>query len=109
MGLYYYRMNIEDSAYVYYKKSLGVYKKLKDSVKIGRRFLNIAIVESNYGDYLKSNTTAVDALKYLNESKKEYIASVYNCLAINARKQKALSKSIEYYNKAIDFSRKKIK
>ncbi|MCG7503020.1 hypothetical protein MHM83_14205 [Tenacibaculum sp. Mcav3-52] len=109
MGLYYYRMNIEDSAYVYYKKSLGVYKKLKDSVKIGRRFLNIAIVESNYGDYLKSNTTAVDALKYLNESKKEYIASVYNCLAINARKQKALSKSIEYYNKAIDFSRKKNK
>ncbi|WP_147431724.1 hypothetical protein [Tenacibaculum discolor] len=108
MGLYYQRMNIEDSAYVYYKKSLDVYKNLKDSVKIGRRLLNIGIIESNFGDYQKSNATAVKALKYLSKSKKRYIVSVYNCLAINARNQKKILKSIEYYNKAIDYSTKEI-
>lgn len=103
LGLYNYKINKKDSAYHYYLLSI---QKSKKTIRYIKSLINMSIIESENGDYLKSNATAVEALKHLNESKKEYIASVYNCLAINARKQKTLSKSIEYYDKAIDFSSK---
>ncbi|SEE49626.1 hypothetical protein SAMN04487765_2820 [Tenacibaculum sp. MAR_2010_89] len=109
LGLYNERINQKDSAYFFYNKSLKIYEVINDSMKIGRRLLNIAIIESSFGDYKKSNATAVKALQFFDKKGTEYIASIYNNLGINSRKQELYEKAIKYYEKAITLSKKRNK
>uniref|UniRef100_UPI000B1BE5FA hypothetical protein n=1 Tax=Tenacibaculum ovolyticum TaxID=104270 RepID=UPI000B1BE5FA len=63
-GLYHRKKRRVDSAYFYYKKSNEINQKLKDSLKIVKRFFNIASLESENELYLKSDSTAIEGLKY---------------------------------------------
>ena len=93
------KLNKKDSAFYYYYKAKNKYIQIKDSINVGKSLLNIAIIESDFGSYSSSDSTAVQTLKFLNNKKKNYIASTYNCLAINAKKQFLFDIAISNYNK----------
>ena len=97
------KLNVKDSAFYFYNKSKQLYYLQKDSIQIARCFLNIAIIESYYGNYTNSNTSALNGLGYLKGRKKSYIASFYNTLAINYKKQDLLKEAIYNYKQALNF------
>ncbi|WP_299122889.1 tetratricopeptide repeat-containing sensor histidine kinase [uncultured Tenacibaculum sp.] len=103
LGLYYEKFNETDSAYYFYNNAILFFIEIKDSIRLGKVYSNKAIIESSFGDYEKSNTTAIKALNYFNNNKK-YSAVIYNNLGINYRKQKLFKGAINYYQKAINLS-----
>ncbi|MFL0105332.1 ATP-binding protein, partial [Tenacibaculum maritimum] len=105
IGYYFKKNNQIDSAYKYYQKSKNIYLSLQDSAKIAERLLNLAKIESDNELYFKSDSTAVLALKYekgKKEKKNNHLASVYNCLGINANEQKEHKEAIKWYKLAIE-------
>ncbi|CAM1358459.1 conserved hypothetical protein [Tenacibaculum sediminilitoris] len=104
IGLGYRYLKQNDSTYYYYTKSNEINVKLQDSLKIMERFYNIASLESEEELYLKSDSTAIQGLKYISNNPKSnnIICSIYNCLGINSRNQGAYDKAIKYYNLATE-------
>lgn len=101
------KLNQKDSAFYYYNKAKNKYIQTKDSINVGKSLLNIAIIESDFGVYSSSDSTAVQTLKYLNGKKVNLIASTYNCLAINSKKQFLYEDAISYNTIAINTSNRK--
>ena len=102
LGLFYKRLNKLDSSYLYYIKSLDLFKGLNDSLRIGYRYLNLAMIESEKSLYYRSDSTAIKSLKYLLPYKPNSLSSVYNCLGINAYEEGEYNESLEWYEKAIN-------
>lgn len=99
IGNYYFLGNKPDSAYYYFNQSRMVFSELNDSLSVGRRLLNMAIIQANESDYYGSEKTAVEALKYLNSSNKKQLISVYNCLAITTSALKNYDDALYWTNK----------
>jgi len=103
LGGYYKKENQFDSAYYYYNESKGMFSILKDSVQVGRRYLNMAIILSDRGVYSLSDEVAIEGLKFLeNSDDNKTIASLENCLAISARKREVFQEALMRYEKAIE-------
>ena len=102
LAVYNNRLNYSDSAFYYYNKSKDLYLQLEDSIQIGRILLNIAIIESNFGSFSTSDSTAVASIKFINNKRARTTASAYNSLGINANKQFLHQDAISYYKKAIE-------
>ena len=68
---------------------------------MAKRLLSLSKIESDYGNYLKSDSSAVKALKYLNSKSNKIKASIYSTLGINANEQGEHIEAIKYYNVAI--------
>ncbi|KGL62918.1 sensor histidine kinase [Polaribacter sp. Hel1_85] len=104
LGYYNYRKNLKDSSYYYYISSKNEFLKINDSINIANRYRNIAIIESDFGDYTNSDISAVNGLKYLNGKQDKSIISLYNCLAINSKKQQLYNQAIYNYKKTLSYS-----
>lgn len=107
LGGYFNKKNQTDSAFYYYQKSKEYFFRAKDSLRVGKCLLNIAIIESNYGSYSKSDSTAVASIKFINGKRRRTTTAAYNCLAINSKERLLYKDAISYYRKAIDISKKK--
>ncbi|WP_440067101.1 ATP-binding protein [Tenacibaculum discolor] len=111
LGLNHKRINNIDSAYFWYTKSKEISISSGDSLTTSKRILSLAKLESNFDLFLKSDSTAIQGLKYANNSPKanEVICSIYNCLGINSRNQGGYNDAIKYYNKAIQITNDSLK
>ncbi|AZJ35526.1 lipopolysaccharide assembly protein LapB [Tenacibaculum singaporense] len=111
VGYLHYRNKAYDKAYKNYEESKAVYKKLNDSLNVASRLLALAKLESNFDLFLKSDSTAIEVLKYSNNNPKfnEIECSTYNCLGINSRKQRVYNQAIDYYNQAIQITNDSLK
>ena len=107
LGVYYNQKNLKDSAYFFYIKSKKEFFKLKDSIYLGKSLTNLAIIESDFGSYSISDSLAVESLKFFNNKEPNIIASIFNCLAINAKKRYLNTEAIAYYNAALKISTSK--
>jgi len=105
IGYNYYMLSKKDSAYPYFDKSKNIFLSLKDSANTGRVMSYMAIILSDYGNYIESDQYAVDALNYIKQSDKYYLTSVYNCLAISAKLREDYLDAIYWYDKAINESK----
>jgi len=102
LGFYYNKKMIRDSSFHYYNESKKIYLLINDSVNVGKDLINMAIILSDIGDYTQSDATAIEALSYLEKSESSmYKASIYNCLAISARKQEDYEEALYWYEMAI--------
>ncbi|MFZ2282493.1 MAG: ATP-binding protein [Lutibacter sp.] len=102
---YYYSLNYKkDSAFLSYERSKQIHINLGDSAKIGENLAQMAIIQSDLGDYNGSDQNAIQALKYLDKKNDLYLNAIYNCLAISSRKQKDFNEAIYWYDKAISIS-----
>lgn len=96
--------NKKDSAFFYYKKANDIYRSLNDSAGIGQTLIYIAILESDLGDYTGSDTSGIEALKYIQKDNTDFLTTIYNCLAISSRKQQEYNEALYWYDKAIAIS-----
>lgn len=102
MAYYFNTTNLKDSAYIYFDLAKDVYLSLNDSIYVGNILTNIAIIQSDFGDYSTSDYSATQALKYLKNSSYNYNTSIFNCLAINSRNQNEYLDAVYYYSKALE-------
>ena len=96
------KLNSQDSAFYYYNKSKEIYLPLKDSMQLVKNLFHIALIESDFGSYAASDSTAVKTLKYLNGRRPDVVAAIYNCLGINLKKQFFFKEAIPYFKKALE-------
>ncbi len=102
---YYYSINFKkDSAFLFYNLSKEIHLNLGDKSKVGENLVQMAIIQSDFGDYYGSDETSIQALKYLDKNNIQYLTSVYNCIAISAKKQNDYSEAIYWYDKAFNIS-----
>lgn len=107
LGFYYSKNHQLDSAYYCYYHSNKGFKELKDTLAIGKSYINLAIIQKNIGDYIGSEQTSINALIYLEPIKNlRYSASIYNNLGIISKELKKHSNSIEYHQKALELRNK---
>ncbi|MEQ3500198.1 hypothetical protein ABMY20_10610 [Tenacibaculum sp. SSH1-16] len=111
LGLNHKRINNIDSTYFWYTKSKEISISIGDSLMTSKRILSLAKLESNFDLFLKSDSTAIQGLKYANNNPKanEVICSIYNCLGINSRNQGSYDDAIKYYNQAIQITNDSLK
>lgn len=106
---YYYSVNHKkDSAFLFYNISKDININLGEKSRVGENLVQMAIIQSDFGDYYGSDETAIQALKYLDKNNIQYLTSVYNCIAISARKQNDYSEAIYWYDKAYHISENEI-
>jgi len=106
---YYYNVNHKkDSAFLFYNLSSEIHQNLGNQSRIGENLVQMAIIQSDFGDYYGSDETAIQALKYLDKNNVQYLTSVYNCIAISSRKQNDYSEAIYWYDKAYHISENEI-
>ncbi|MGW8121080.1 tetratricopeptide repeat-containing sensor histidine kinase [Roseivirga echinicomitans] len=65
IGLYY--SGKRDSAFIYYEKSRILYTELKDTLEMGKAYLNLAIYYNSIADYTNSVSNSLEALDYFRE------------------------------------------
>ena len=97
------KLRANDSAFYFYNKSKELYRQQNDSIQIARCLRDIAIIESSYGNYINSNISAINGLEYLKGRSASAIASIYNTLAINSKKQNLFKQAIYNYKQALTF------
>ncbi len=90
-----------DSAFYFYQKSINVSKLINDSLAVGRRLLSMAVLQRNAKDYLGSEISSIEALKYLESLRSYgYLESLYNNLGLVSEELNQDKEAIKYYKKA---------
>ncbi|TBX71113.1 tetratricopeptide repeat-containing sensor histidine kinase [Flavobacterium silvisoli] len=92
-----------DSSYVYFVKAEKFFFKTKDSLNLGKNYLEKAYVQVNIGDFSGCEQSSSLSLRYLSKFKdysKEYFA--YNFIAISSNELKNYSNAIIYHKKALN-------
>ncbi|WP_417785204.1 hypothetical protein [Tenacibaculum sp.] len=102
-GLYNKRQRKSDSAYYWFLKSTEILKSINDSLNISKRLLSLAKIEHENELFLKSDSTSIRALKYIENSPSygRTKGSIYNNLGINSLIQNQYEEAFKYYNLAI--------
>ncbi len=111
LGFYFKKIQKKDSTYKYFLKSKSIYEFLKDSSKVTEKLFSLAKIESNHGLFYKSDSTAIEALKYQKKGKKNsvIITSIYNILGINSNEQKEYKEAIKWYELALNSTDDRVK
>ncbi|WP_133548037.1 tetratricopeptide repeat protein [Salegentibacter sp. 24] len=81
------------------------YLQLGDSTKAARRSLEMAIAQSRMQDYIGSQESATEALRYLNEVEdSQYLSSAHNIIAITYNNQGFYDDAIKEYKEALRYA-----
>lgn len=103
-GNEYINIGQNDSAYYYLLKSEKLFSKLKDSLNLGKNYIDKAFVQLYENDYSGSELSSIQALTYyrnLNQRQKEYDA--YNLIGISSNELKNYENAIAYHKKALEY------
>ncbi len=101
LGIYYKKNDQLSEAFHYYNKAFIIARKKQDTIKIGRNLLNMANIQATLGDYSGSKTTAIDGVKYLENSKQiKNLSGLYHIISVANRYQKNYKDALIYNKKA---------
>jgi len=100
-----------DSAFTYFNLAKNDFLTKNDSVGAARSLVNMAIIQSDTGDYYGSIETSLEADKYLKTAiKNKFVnnlySSNYNNLAISSKSLKNYNDAEKYYQKALETTTK---
>ena len=99
-----------DSAYYYHNKAKSLYTEGKDNTRIIYSLARMSEIQQNQGDYYGSETTATEAINYLQKSMDAaYESSIYNLLGIVNVKLFDYDNALFYYNKALNLKTDEIR
>jgi tetratricopeptide (TPR) repeat protein len=93
-----------DSAFYYFNK---VVTGSKDSLEVAMAYNNMAVIQSDAGDYFGSQESLLTSLDFLDEKKEKHrwcLASNYNELGITSFNLLNYDQAITWYNRAAKFS-----
>ena len=103
-GNEYINIGQNDSAYFYLLKSEKLFAKLKDSLNLGKNYIDKAFVQLYENDFSGSELSSIQALTYYknqNQRQKEYDA--YNLIGISSNELKNFENAIIYHKKALAY------
>jgi signal transduction histidine kinase len=91
-----------DSAYYYHNKAKSLCNIKTDNTRIIYSLARMSEIQQNQGDYTGSETTAIEALPFLNKTMHpSYECSIYNLLGVVYEKLYDYDNAIYYYDKAL--------
>jgi len=97
----------KDSAFYYYNLAKNEYIKTNDSLGVGNSLINMALIQSDNGDFYGSIESSLEANKYLRKVKdsvfKCRLATNYNNLAISSNYLKNFNDAYNFYLKALKY------
>lgn len=100
-------LNKTDSAFYYFNIAKNYYVKNKDSLETGKSLVNMAMIQTNNGDYLGGIESSLEANKYLRKLKdsttRSTLATNYNNIALSFNFLKIPEKSFEFYSKTLEY------
>ena len=92
-----------DSAYYYHNKAKSLCNLKTDNTRIIYTLARMSEIQQNQGDFSGSETTAIEALPFLNSTlDPSYECSIYNLLGIVYMKLYDYDNALYYYNKGIN-------
>jgi signal transduction histidine kinase len=92
----------KDSAFYYFNKvTTG---QSRDSEQVSMAFTNMALIQSEAGDYFGSQESLIQSLKYLDPDNHKAMAEIYNELGTASFNLKDWNSVIEYAEKALKFT-----
>lgn len=96
-----------DSAFYYFNKVTTV---SRDSLRIALSFSNMAIIQSDAGDYFGAQESLLTSLKFLNEKKDQdfnCLSANYSELGLSSYQLKNYDTALSYYDRALKFTKYK--
>ncbi|MBP2832140.1 helix-turn-helix transcriptional regulator [Aquimarina sp. U1-2] len=106
LGLYNESKNELELSFKYYNQSFRASRSLGDSLRAGISLLRMANIQSTLGDYSGSKTTAIDGIKYSENSKDvELLSGLYHIISVSELEQKKYSKALKYNELAISLEK----
>jgi len=92
-----------DSAYYYHNKAKSLCDVKTDNTRIIYSLARMSEIQQNQGDFSGSETTAIEAISFLNTTlDPSYECSIYNLLGIVYMKLYDYDNALNYYNKGIN-------
>lgn len=92
-----------DSAYYYHNKAKSLCDVKTDNTRIIYSLARMSEIQQNQGDYSGSETTAIEALPFVNETMDpSYESSIYNLLGVVYLKLFDYDNSLYYYKKGLN-------
>ncbi len=96
-----------DSSIYYYHQSKNISILIKDSLEVGRRLLSMSNILKNSRDYLGSEITAIEGIRFLEPIKDtRYLESLYIAVGISLDETKKHEEARRYYQKALEVNKK---
>ncbi|WBX99732.1 tetratricopeptide repeat-containing sensor histidine kinase [Chryseobacterium gambrini] len=100
--------NNSDSAFYYFNMAKNEYFKINDSIGTAKSLVNMAIIQSDHGDFYGAIETSLEANRHLKKKQDSIVsstlASSYNCIAIASHFLKDYHNAIDYHFKALKYS-----
>lgn len=100
---------VSDSAFYYFNLAKNAFLTEKDSLGVARALVNMAIIQSDKGDYYGGIETSLEADQFIKKEIKTdsivkiVLASNYNNLGISSSNLKDYDNSISYYKEALKY------
>lgn len=94
----------QDSAFYYFNRLVS---ESRDSLHVGLAYTNMAMIQSDAGDYFGAQESLISSVRFLGEShaaRRPYQAQNYNELAITALKLKNFKEAIGYCKQALSLT-----
>lgn len=99
--------NNSDSAFYYYNLAKNEYLKIKDSLGVGNSLVNMAMIQTNKGDFYGGIESSFEANKFLRRENdsvfKNRLATNYNNIGLSYNSLREYKKSIFFYEKALKY------
>ncbi|MFV8347741.1 tetratricopeptide repeat-containing sensor histidine kinase [Flavobacterium sp. ZB4P13] len=103
LGDKYFEKSEYDSSYYYFNKAKSACDEKKDVSKIIYSISNLATIQQNQGDYSGSETTAMEAIPFLEKTTNpKYKWNIYTIMGINYLYTYDYESALYYYNKALN-------
>ncbi|CAM3400952.1 tetratricopeptide repeat protein [Empedobacter stercoris] len=104
----FYEKQESDSAYIYFNKAKDIFLIQNNKHQAAKCLINMAYISHYKGDWFGSQELNIEAIKLLNpqiKEEKETLSSAYNSLGQSTHELKNYKEAINYYQKAIDFTK----
>ncbi|MGK4566674.1 tetratricopeptide repeat protein [Flavobacterium sp. 3HN19-14] len=107
LGDYYGNRFVSDSAFSYYRNAEKIYKNLKDNTNIAKTLLNQSVLQFNEKDFVGSEKSVFEALRYLKTSNDDVMQfEANNILGIIYSELSETDKALEYHQRALEIANK---
>ncbi len=106
LGIYHKNNNQLSKAFQYYNNAFKISRLINDSIQAGKSLLQMANIQNFSGDYSGSKNTAIDGLKYIeNTSDLRSISGLYHVISVANFEQKNYEEAFKYNSKALTLAR----
>ena len=103
LGIYYRKNSQLAEAFQSYNSMFKTFRQQNDSINAGRSLHYMADIQKSLGDYQGCKTTAIEGLKYLeNTSDVKNLSGLYHIISVANREQKNYEEALKYNDKALE-------